>query len=737
MVAIPKTAAGLLRLGLHIFPTVENRKAFIDGLSWSEVATCDPNVIAELAKKYPGCSWSVATGPSGLLVLDIDGDAGGENSVMLLPELPITREAKTPHGRHLYYRGAAKTCADFAPWAKSGLDCRSVGGMCFAPPLETGSGGYSWANDLPIVDAPDWLVNMIGQPKERSSTARDVLSEDTEPELERARRYLEGAEPAVQGAGGDTLTYQTACAVREFGISETRCLSLMTDHWNDRCQPPWTQQELWKKIQNAYNYAQNAQGEFAAERDFPVEQASTKPADPPMSFERQAIEDINQEFTLVHDGGNVLVYRESIDPTTKHTVWRTFSIKSFEAFLTRKVEASGKTVTAAKAWLESHWRKTADWVVFDPALPPGYSQLDRYSVACKRNEAMMNLWSGWAIKPEPGDWSFIREELVWKLLADRDESSYNYIINWVAQLFQRPQLPGQVALVLRGKKGVGKSTLGEFLYRICGKHAMVATKSTALTGDFTGHLLNKILLFADEAYWAGDRKGEGQLKTLITGNETPIRKMRTDAEMHKNRLHVLMASNNQWVVPATAEDERRYAVFDVADSQRGNQAFWNRVYRSVNDETNSELAAMLHDLLQHDISDFHPATVPNTEALAEQKMQSLGLEGEWWLEKLQSADMPEAYIVGGGDWLQGPVVVDKSLIHVDYLSFIGAHTTARDTKSKQTLMSSFLSRLGWRVVRGGGRRQWLVPAYSECVERWSDLVGATLAQRVDLDRTFS
>ena len=43
--------------------------------------------------------------------------------------------------------------------------------------------------------------------------------------------------------------------------------------------------------------------------------------------------------------------------------------------------------------------------------------------------------------------------------------------------------------------------------------------SKHLVGAFNGHLRNCLLLFADEAFWAGDKQGESVLKGMLTKTE--------------------------------------------------------------------------------------------------------------------------------------------------------------------------------------------------------------------------
>jgi hypothetical protein len=98
-----------------------------------------------------------------------------------------------------------------------------------------------------------------------------------------------------------------------------------------------------------------------------------------------------------------------------------------------------------------------------------------------------------------------------------------------------------------------------------------------------------------------------------------------------NMTHILMASNSAWVVPATT-DERRFCVMDVSDIHLQDDEYFDRLNAQMEA---GGLAAMLHDLLHHDLSRFNIRQVPQTEALADQKRHSLDSLHRWWLTVLQ------------------------------------------------------------------------------------------------------
>jgi len=235
-------------------------------------------------------------------------------------------------------------------------------------------------------------------------------------------------------------------------------------------------------------------------------------------------------------------------------------------------------------------------------------------------EHTYNLWRGFGVAPAPSAVGPILDYLL-KVVCQNDATNYQYLVNWLASGIQHPERQGEVAVVLRGLKGVGKSTLGRLMLKIFGQHGMQITNSKHLVGNFNSHLRNTAFLFADEAFFAGDRTGENVLKGLVTEPHIVIEKKGVDAVVARNRLKILMCSNSEWVVPATS-DERRFFILDVSDEQRGRVTYWQQLNNAVD---NGGAAGFLHHLQQTDISKFNVRVVPNTSGLDSQKLQSLGV----------------------------------------------------------------------------------------------------------------
>ena len=65
--------------------------------------------------------------------------------------------------------------------------------------------------------------------------------------------YLDKCEPAISGQNGHDRCFKVACKVGPgFDLTPETAFRLLRDHYNPRCQPPWTEKELRHKVDDAY-----------------------------------------------------------------------------------------------------------------------------------------------------------------------------------------------------------------------------------------------------------------------------------------------------------------------------------------------------------------------------------------------------------------------------------------------------------------------------------------------------
>lgn len=361
------------------------------------------------------------------------------------------------------------------------------------------------------------------------------------------------------------------------------------------------------------------------------------------------LEEMNERHCVVMEGGKFRIFSEEVDPVLGRPFFQRSTKEDFEnLYCNQLVEVHDKLVTRSSLWIRSPHRRQYKGVIFDPEREHG---------------GWLNLWRGWAVQPKKGDWSLL-QELILEVLCDGNADHSTYVLDWLAYMVQHPSRAAEVALCFRGEKGTGKGTLGRAAAALAGSHGLHISSPEHLVGRFNSHLQNCVCLFADEAFWAGDKAGEAKLKQLVTEPTIAYEGKGRDAVMGKNHVHILMAANGDWVVPAGLDGERRFAVFQVSRRRQGDKDF----FRRLNDQMYRQggIQAMLHDLLLRDIEGWAPRDeVPATSALVEQKVMTMDDVERWWYNKLIDGMLPNAR----GDWHEGGVVIIKEHMRADYLDF--------------------------------------------------------------------
>ena len=356
------------------------------------------------------------------------------------------------------------------------------------------------------------------------------------------------------------------------------------------------------------------------------------------------INELNKKYCVVRIGGKTRVMRWKKE--FGRLVPEYDSFEDFRNFyMNRSMKVGKRIIPLGKWWLEHPDRRQYDGVVYRPDVQ------DEVVDGC------LNLWTGFAIEPKQGDWSLMQQHIK-EVIADGDEKIDTYFRKWGAWTVQHPGVPAETALVMIEKKGAGKGLFGRTMSKFFGQQSFHISNTEHLVGKHNFHLQHCSLLFADEAYWPGDRSAEGVINRLITEDTLTIEPKFVGAFQVQNCLHIIIASNEKWVVPAGL-DERRYVASKVNEKYKQNEKWFTPLYKQLD---NGGREAMLYDLLNMDLGDWHPRRIIQTAALQDQKLLSLDAKMRWWVDILNNRQL-----VYGGETAN---VCPKDALYDHYVAYV-------------------------------------------------------------------
>jgi hypothetical protein len=203
-----------------------------------------------------GCNVGLRTGESGYVVLDTDTPEAEAWVQAHCPETPM-RVVTGSGSTHRYYREPARTEVRNRQGLKGirGLDVRAHGGYVVLPPSihpETGR-PYRWAGEvLPPTELPRFSPSWVYRRTRKRVLA--VVAGGGAPEaiLRRGRAYVAKIDKAISGEGGHTKTLVAAFKILRLTNFDLALAWQLMLHYNaTRCEPPWEEKDLKRKLDEA------------------------------------------------------------------------------------------------------------------------------------------------------------------------------------------------------------------------------------------------------------------------------------------------------------------------------------------------------------------------------------------------------------------------------------------------------------------------------------------------------
>ena len=620
------------RQGIPVVPLRPNSKILPEkstGINYYSSSTKEKTMDKWFGEggRYRGWNIGIVCGQE-VFVVDLDLH-GRENGIENWENFKGDHELncpvqKTPTGgKHLILQWRDNLTSSSGKLAP-GVDTRGGDGSprshVVAWPSRTSDGQYEWECGGDVPATPEWISDVMGVPwRQRAGRGNEEVGQDDEEyqyTITQIQAMLDHVDPNI-------LSYEEWLFVGQAINSQhpTEDGLAVWDSWSatgeryvpGECHKRWTGFDPGGSIRIGSLIYFAKQGGYNAA------------ADPSRAGDfNELVERMNKDNAVLLTGGKVrIVHRDEFGGI------HIMGSQDFNTLMYNKritIIESGKNgnpvmkkYTEAEVWMSAEERREC---LRGMGFFPGEDIW---------HEGYVNMWQGWGVEPIKGDWSKF-DNHVKNVLCQGDEELYTFVLDWAADMLQDPMYPKGSCIVMHGKEGTGKGTFCDMLGKIVGpKHYKHVTNERHLTGNFNYHLMDGLLVFADEVIYGGSKSTAGILKSMVTEKYLICERKGLDSFMYENRIRLTVASNEDWFIPAGPES-RRWLVLEVGDTYASNKEYFDDLYRQMEEE--GGLEAMFYDLLERKITS-NLALAPVTEGLLQQRAiyRATGDSVDQWLDE--------------------------------------------------------------------------------------------------------
>ena len=339
------------------------------------------------------------------------------------------------------------------------------------------------------------------------------------------------------------------------------------------------------------------------------------------------IEELNKTLCFIRETSEILVFEN------KHYFQKCAS--SFEKLIGKYNFLDLKTnrmVSISNLWLKNNTtRREVRCFGFDPQ---------------NKEKEIFNLWRGYNITKEMADEFDIKlaEPIINHIkviLCDNNDEAFEYVMNWMAHVIQKPHIKMGVVLCLKSTfEGAGKNVVITKLEKIIGKeHYLQVKHMDEIIGTFNGIGEAKTLVNLDECVWGKDKKKEGIIKNLVTEENKYINKKNKEAYVIPDYCNYILSTNNECFAPTT-EGGRRFYALEVNNKYAGISNKEKQVYfKKIIDAPSEAFAKILYNRPLKKIKNdeeqteewvFNPREFIKTKALQQAIEQNWCNVRKWW-----------------------------------------------------------------------------------------------------------
>lgn len=238
-----------------------------------------------------------------------------------------------------------------------------------------------------------------------------------------------------------------------------------------------------------------------------------------------------------------------------------------------------------------------------------------------------NMFNGLAITyADCKDASPLKEDCAWlqhirKRWAQTNEALYNNVLDRFALQIQKPWVKHGVGLAMKSEEGGGKGIILQPIFRIVGKQYIAfPNNASQIFKNFNALMEGKLIVFADELTWGGDKEAESAWKRLVTELTTTLERKGIDPVTMDNQANVIACSNEDWYLPASRKARRLQALELLNELAGGKKELTTAIIKDI---AQTDILSIAKFFYERDISNFDPTVIITTDALRSQKVESM------------------------------------------------------------------------------------------------------------------
>lgn len=233
-------------------------------------------------------------------------------------------------------------------------------------------------------------------------------------------------------------------------------------------------------------------------------------------------------------------------------------------------------------WMTDPNQKTFNKIVFDPSM----KSINNY-----------NYFTGFKYsegEQAPTDNKFLN---LLKRVCN-DSKIYDYFVDWIAHIIQRPYKKTNIAVVMYSDvKGVGKNCIVDGISKLLKGYSAHVETIDDITKNFNSHLVNKLFIYGDEIK-ASSKCISDKLKQVITRPTQNMEKKGKDAFEIEDFTNWLFTTNNRDAFKVEQGDRRLFFVECI--SEKLNKELSTEYYKYINDDM--EMNKLFNYFKNHEIT---------------------------------------------------------------------------------------------------------------------------------------